>query len=105
MPTTVHGSNLVGAFSQLSVAAVKSASFRGGELLDGPAGVVWGGRVVMKSWMSGCSCDVGLLFQELCCGPSDRMLTAGLCRLCRFSCGPASGEVGEGPSVTALICL
>lgn len=93
----------MGAFSQLSVAAVKSASFRGGNSwMDLPG---WWGRVVMKSWMSGCNCDVGLLFQELCCGPSDRMLTVGLCRLCRFSCGPASGEVGEGPSVTALTCL
>lgn len=44
MPTTVHGSNLVGAFSQLSVAAVKSDSFRGGELLDGPARVGQGAR-------------------------------------------------------------
>lgn len=44
-------------------------------------------------------------FQKPVCGPSDRTLTAGLCRLCRFSCGPASGEVGEGPSVTALTCL
>ena len=58
----------------------------------------------MTSWVSGCSCDAGL-FQKLPCGPSDRTLTAGLCGLCRFSCGPASGEAGEGPSVTALTCL
>ena len=38
MPTIAHGSNLVGAFLQFSVAAVKSASFHGRELLDGPAG-------------------------------------------------------------------
>lgn len=43
MPTTVHGSNLVGAFSQLSVAAVKSASFRGGNSwMDLPGW--WGAR-------------------------------------------------------------
>lgn len=66
---------------------IKSASFFGGQSLDGPA---QGQGAVMKHRMNKYSFDAGLLFRGTCHGPSDGRAHRGLC------CGPGPVSCPEG---------